>query len=78
MIVNNPCHCWHKTLIFTQQLSYEMNTKNLDNQISIISSEMKFFMWYNSYAIYGARETLILLKPSLNTSSVSLFYYLFN
>jgi len=38
---------------------------------------MKFFMWYNSYAIYGGRETLILLKPVLNTSSVSLFNYLF-
>lgn len=61
-----PCHCWHKTLTFTQQLTYDINTKN-----SIISSEMKFFMWYNSYAIYGAREKLILLKPVLNTSSVS-------
>lgn len=41
--------------------------------MSIVSSEMKFFMWYNSYAIYGARDTLILLKPILNTSSVCLF-----
>jgi hypothetical protein len=48
-----------------------MNTKNFNNQIPIISSEMKFFMWYNSYAIYGAREKLILLKPILNTSSVN-------
>jgi len=50
---------------------------HLANQIPIVSSEMKFFMWYNSYAIYGGRETLILLKPVLNTSSVSLFNYLF-
>ncbi len=71
IIFSIPCHCWHKTLTFTQQLSYDMNTKNSNNQISIISSEMKFFMWYNSYAIYGAREKLILLKPILNTSSVN-------
>ncbi len=34
---------------------------------------MKFFMWYHSYAIYGAREKLILLKPDLKNSTVSLF-----
>jgi hypothetical protein len=39
----------------------------------MIISHMKFFLWYNSYAIYGARETLILLKPDLNNSNVSLF-----
>jgi hypothetical protein len=33
-------------------------------------------MWYNSYAIYGARERLILLRPNLNNSSVSLFKFL--
>ncbi len=71
IIFSIPCYCWHKTLKFTQQLSYDMNTKNFNNQIPIISSEMKFFMWYNSYAIYGAREKLILLKPILNTSSVN-------
>jgi hypothetical protein len=32
---------------------------------------MKFFMWHHSYAIYGARERLILLKPNLNNSNVS-------
>jgi hypothetical protein len=39
----------------------------------MIISDMKFLMWYHSYAIYGARETLILLKPNLDNSSVSLF-----
>lgn len=34
---------------------------------------MKFFIWYNSYAIYGAREKLILLKPDPQNSTVSLF-----
>ena len=31
---------------------------------------MKFLMWYNSYAIYGARETLVLLRPDSNNSIV--------
>jgi len=31
---------------------------------------MKFFMWHNSYAIYGAREMLIFLKPNLLNSTV--------
>jgi hypothetical protein len=38
----------------------------------MIISGMRFFMWYNSYAIYGAREKLILLKPILQNSTVSL------
>jgi hypothetical protein len=41
----------------------------------MIISDMKFLMWYHSYAIYGARETLILLKPDLNNSNVSLFCF---
>ncbi|CAF0985386.1 unnamed protein product [Adineta steineri] len=61
---------WHKTLKFTNQLSYDTNTK-----IPRISSDMKFFMWYNSYAIYGARDTLYILKPDLNNSLVQLFSY---
>jgi hypothetical protein len=72
IIFNIPCYCWHKTLTFTQQLLYDTNTNNSD---SIISLDMKFFIWHNSYAIYGAREKLILLKPILNTSSISLFSY---
>ncbi len=66
IICSIPCYAWHKTLTFSQQLSYDTNS-----DIPIVSSDMKFFMWYKSYAIYGARETLILLKPVLNTSSVS-------
>ena len=31
---------------------------------------MKFFTWYESYAIYGARETLVILKPNQNNASV--------
>lgn len=31
---------------------------------------MKFFMWFNSYAIYGAREMLILLRPDPRNSTV--------
>ena len=34
---------------------------------------MKFFMWYQSFAIYGAREQLILLQANPTNSSVSLF-----
>jgi hypothetical protein len=37
----------------------------------MIISHMKFLMWYNSYAIYGAREKLILLKPNVHDSTVS-------
>jgi hypothetical protein len=66
IICSSSCDCWHQTLTFTQQLSY-----NTSHQHRFLSSEMKFFMWFNSYAIYGAREKLILLKPVLNTSSVS-------
>ncbi len=66
IIFNIPSYCWQQTLTFTQQLSY-----NTSHQHRFLSSEMKFFMWFNSYAIYGAREKLILLKPVLNTSSVS-------
>lgn len=42
---------------------------------SIVLSEMKFFMWYDTYAIYGSRETLILLKPMINSSSIEIFSY---
>ena len=36
----------------------------------MVLSDMKFFMWYRSYAIYGARETLILLQPNLKDAAV--------
>ncbi|CAF1313367.1 unnamed protein product [Rotaria sordida] len=68
--MNIPCYGWHQTLTFTQKVSYDTNS-----QMSLVSSEMKFFMWYDSYAIYGAREKLILLKPILNTSSIEIFSY---
>ncbi|CAF2911575.1 unnamed protein product [Rotaria sp. Silwood2] len=70
IIFSIPCNGWHQTLTFTHKLSYDTNS-----QIPLISSEMKFFTWYNSYAIYGAREALILLKPVLNTSSIEVFSY---
>jgi hypothetical protein len=75
-------YAWHKTLTFIQQSSYELSKiksffiidrlliRNLDDQNPIIISDMKFFMWYKSYAIYGAREKLILLKPNQNNSNV--------
>lgn len=63
---NGLVYGWHQTLTFTQQLTY-----NITEQNSFLSSNMKFFMWYDSYAIYGAREKLILLKPVLHTSTVS-------
>ncbi len=75
LIFNISCHCWHQTLTFDRQLSYDMNTETSN---PIISSEMKFFMWYNSYAIYGAREKLILLRPVFNTSSVSWWHDFFH
>lgn len=64
-IWNGSVYGWHQTLTFTHQLTY-----NISEQNSFLSSDMKFFMWYDSYAIYGAREKLILLKPILNTSAV--------
>ncbi|CAF3782374.1 unnamed protein product [Rotaria socialis] len=70
IIFSIPCNGWHQTLTFTQKLTYETTS-----QMSVVTSEMKFFMWYNSYAIYGARETLLLLKPVLNTSSIEVFLY---
>ncbi len=45
-----------------------------DYSNQMIISDMKFFMWYQSYAIYGARETLILLKPDIYNSTVSFFF----
>jgi hypothetical protein len=45
-----------------------------DYSNQMIISDMKFFMWYQSYAIYGARETLILLKPDIHNSTVSFFF----
>ncbi|CAF1577329.1 unnamed protein product [Rotaria sp. Silwood1] len=68
----NPCHGWHKTLTFIQQSSYELNSHHQNHKII---SNMKFFMWYNTYAIYGTRETLILLKPDSNNSNVEIFSY---
>ena len=38
----------------------------------MVITDMKFFMWYKSYAIYGAREKLILLKPDSDNSIVKL------
>ena len=32
--------------------------------------EMKFFLWHRSWAIFGARQRLIFLRPNLTTSSV--------
>ncbi|UJR15456.1 hypothetical protein I4U23_002400 [Adineta vaga] len=63
-------YTWHQTLRFSHQLSYDSNPKN-----SSIPIHMKFFMWYESYAIYGARERLILLKPNLNTSTIEVYTY---
>lgn len=40
----------------------------------MIIPKMKFFMWYHSYAIYGAREKLILLKPNQQNSAVNFFH----
>ncbi|CAF3505213.1 unnamed protein product [Rotaria sp. Silwood1] len=70
IIFSIPCYGWHQTLTFNQKLLYDTN-----DQISLVSSDMKFFMWYDSYAIYGARDALILLKPILNTSSIEVFSY---
>ncbi|CAF1092182.1 unnamed protein product [Rotaria sordida] len=67
-----PCHGWHKTLTFIQQSSYESNSYNQNHKII---SNMKFFMWYNTYAIYGTREMLILLKPDSNNSIIEIFSY---
>ncbi|CAF4370023.1 unnamed protein product [Rotaria sp. Silwood2] len=71
-----PCHGWHKTLTFIQQSSYELsNALDSHNQNHKIVSNMKFFMWYNTYAIYGTRETLILLQPDSNNSIIEIFSY---
>ena len=95
IIFTSSCHGWHKTLTFVQQSSYESSKINMnkffflsnfsllivdiDDRNQMIISDMKFFQWYHSYAIYGARETLILLKPILNNSSVSdNFYFVSN
>jgi hypothetical protein len=83
--IHAPCHAWHQTLTFQQRLSYEngeippcyffafrTNTSlDLDVENVALLSEMRFFTWYEEYAIYGAREKLILLKPNLTTSSVN-------
>jgi hypothetical protein len=70
IICTSSCDCWQQTLTFTQQLSY-----NTSHQHRLLPSEMKFFMWYNSYAIYGAREKLILLKPTSSVSGLNYFAY---
>ncbi|CAF4307331.1 unnamed protein product [Rotaria socialis] len=67
-----PCHGWHKTLTFVQQSSYEFSPDSENYQII---SNMKFFTWYNTYAIYGTRDTLILLKPDSNNSTVEIYSY---
>lgn len=66
-----PCHGWHRTLTFIQQSTYESNSQNQK-----IISNMKFFMWHNdTYAIYGARETLILLRFDSNNAIESYSYH---
>ncbi|CAF4963496.1 unnamed protein product, partial [Rotaria magnacalcarata] len=67
-----PCHGWHKTLTFVQQSSYELSPNSENYQII---SNMKFFMWYNTYAIYGTRDILILLKPDSYNSTIEIYSY---
>ncbi|CAF1480105.1 unnamed protein product [Adineta ricciae] len=71
IIYINSCYTWHQTLKFPRQLSYE----HTDKQNFSLSIDMKFFMWYDTYAIYSAREKLILLKPSLNASTIEIYTY---
>lgn len=86
LILSTSCHSWHRTLTFIEQLSYELSPiKKIslcvcldisllllasDQSNQLIITDMKFFMWFNSYAIYGAREMLILLRPDPNNSTV--------
>ena len=80
---NRPCHGWHRTLTFARQLSYDdtrefvstrspRTTRRIpEHDNTFNASDMRFFRWYKTYAIYGAREKLILLQPNLDRASVS-------
>lgn len=59
------CYAWHQTLPYLRRSLHETTA----NSTASISS-MKFFLWYQSYAIYGAREKLILIRAKSNNSTV--------
>ena len=68
VIFTNPSLSWHRTLTYSQRSSYEVSNQSPSNEFV----HLKFLMWYRSFAIFGARERLILLRPHRNSSSVSL------
>ncbi|CAF1447612.1 unnamed protein product, partial [Didymodactylos carnosus] len=71
--LRTTAHAWHRPLTFAQQWYFETDVDSYIEDVSSISNQkienMRFLTSYDSYAVYGARGELILLKPHLSNET---------